>query len=48
MQSDLCKATGKCTSRDGECVVGSDADCQRSALCDKAGRCVKSDDRCVR
>lgn len=37
---DGCRDQGKCTSQDGVCVVGGDADCANNSPCSEEGRCV--------
>ena len=40
LKGAFCKQSGRCTSKDGECIVGSDADCRLSDQCEKDGRCA--------
>jgi hypothetical protein len=42
-----CKLDGQCTARDGECVAGSDADCEQSYRCRRDGWCTARDGKCV-
>ena len=42
-----CKATGRCTAREGRCVAAQDADCRASADCEGLGLCSAANGRCV-
>ena len=42
-----CGYHGRCTYRDGSCVVASAADCRESRLCKEYGYCAVDDDSCV-
>ncbi len=45
-KTNECKLHGRCTRRNSQCVVASDADC-RALTCAETGRCFKSGNRCV-
>ena len=40
-------ADGRCTAKDGQCVVGKDEDCKPLEDCKKYGRCTAKDGKCV-
>ena len=42
-----CRDQGRCTAKDGACIVAGPQDCQQSFSCYGHGKCVFATDRCV-
>lgn len=48
LDESLCRWHGRCRSRGGKCIAGSDADCIKSVVCKKRGWCTARGGRCVK